>query len=949
MRVPRSFTTCFTRPFVVGILCFVAVGSVCFGGVLFGDEQFAFRDAGHFYYPLYQRVQERWAAGRLPLWEPGENGGASLIGNPMAAVLYPGKILFAVLPYAWGMRWYVIGHVLLAFAAMVILVRSWGVSGTGAVLAGLCYAFGGPLLSNYCNVIYLVGAAWAPLGLRAADRWLRLGRRSGIAELSGVLALQVLGGDPEAAYITAVCAAGYALILGAKGSGVWSRTWTWLLTFAAVTVTWWIVGPFVIPWFRGSVGRWSHAVFAGAWALALVGLARTRPRRERTRLALGLLGLVFAGVVAAAVAAAQVLPVAEQIAASGRWAGGSPRAPYNFSVPPFRAAETIWPNVFGAIGAGNHDWLSLLPACRDHRPWALSLYVGALPLVLASIAAGFRGGPPWRAWLTAIALLCFVASLGEYTGPAVWRAGGEAVGRGDDSLYGLLATVLPGLRLFRYPGKLLVVSALSLAALAGMGWDAVCGLAARRRGAVLVTLALLGLSATALLVAIVGRDTVIARLRADGSWGDTVFGPSDPRGAVGDVMKGLTHGTVALGAVLALIVIAPRRPGPAGLAALVVLAADLTRANAGLIITVPQADFERTPNVVQAIEAAERAVPSPGPYRIHRLPSWVPIGWGEASSPERFRELIDWEIDTIQPGFGWRHGVAYLLNEESDTVRADYQRLFEPRREPVDSAKAAALGATPGERILVHPRQAFDLWGTRYLVLPSFPGNWAAENRSYAAFLDQTELIYPRFDTADSASAAREREHWRTARDVQVRRNKGAFPRAWVVHHAYVVPRPDGGNAPLGDAITARLRSHDALGNRVDLHAVAYLESNDARSLAPYVGGSRTSGEETVTVRKNEPERVELAVNLRDPGVVILADTFDPGWRLTIDGRPATVLRANLLMRGAAVTAGAHMLVYTYHPPSVRWGLWISFAGLAVLTAAAVSSRKQARETLMNG
>ena len=85
------------------------------------------------------------------------------------AVLYPGKILFAILPYAWGLRSYIVAHEFLAFGAMLALTRSWGVSWTGGLLAGLCFAFGGPILSNYFNVIYLVGAAWAPLGFRAAD------------------------------------------------------------------------------------------------------------------------------------------------------------------------------------------------------------------------------------------------------------------------------------------------------------------------------------------------------------------------------------------------------------------------------------------------------------------------------------------------------------------------------------------------------------------------------------------------------------------------------------------------------------------------------------------------------------------------------------------------------------------------------------------------------------
>jgi uncharacterized membrane protein YfhO len=86
---------------------------------------------------------------------------------------------------------------------------------------------------------------------------------------------------------------------------------------------------------------------------------------------------------------------------------------------------------------------------------------------------------------------------------------------------------------------------------------------------------------------------------------------------------------------------------------------------------------------------------------------------------------------------------------------------------------------------------------------------------------------------------------------------------------------------------------------------------------------------------------VVVEATLRRPGLVVLADTFDPGWRLTIDGRPAPILRANLLMRAAAVDAGSHTLVYTYEPTSVRIGAWTSLAGLVVLAGLAAWSRQR--------
>src|SRR6516164_2769388 len=119
---------------ILGLASLLTLTLACFGPVLLGGRQFGYRDAAHFYYPLYQRVQEEWRAGRLPLWEAEENAGMPLLGNPATAVLYPGKLIYALFPYAWGARLYVVLHVLLAFAGQWVLLRHWEVTPGGAAL-----------------------------------------------------------------------------------------------------------------------------------------------------------------------------------------------------------------------------------------------------------------------------------------------------------------------------------------------------------------------------------------------------------------------------------------------------------------------------------------------------------------------------------------------------------------------------------------------------------------------------------------------------------------------------------------------------------------------------------------------------------------------------------------------------------------------------------------------
>jgi hypothetical protein len=117
----------------------------------------------------------------------------------------------------------------------------------------------------------------------------------------------------------------------------------------------------------------------------------------------------------------------------------------------------------------------------------------------------------------------------------------------------------------------------------------------------------------------------------------------------------------------------------------------------------------------------------------------------------------------------------------------------------------------------------------------------------------------------------------------------------------------------------------------LDLRQVALIETDDPQALQGFLSPTPVAPSESVEVVRYEPQRVELRVKLDRPGLVILADTYYPGWRLTIDGRPAPVLRANRLMRGAAVVAGEHSLVYTYSPISFWVGAIISAAGLILL------------------
>jgi hypothetical protein len=964
---------------------------VSFRAVLFGGEQFAYRDAGHFYYPLYQRVQQEWAAGRLPLWEPEENAGQPLLGNPTAAVLYPGKLVFALAPsYAWGVRLYTLAHVALAFVAMYLLMRHWETSRAGSGLSALAYAFGTPVLFQYCNIVFLVGAAWAPLALRAIDAWVRLGRRLALAELGIVLALQALGGEPQAAYVEGLCAAGYALGLAwanRPGRRPWPR-WRVAAAVAGVVVAWSalaILGAAEFPKARAMVpGQppeplpWMPALGWAVrlgWAALAVAVA-IRLARGRGRGLPGVLaGLLGAAALAGALAAAQLVPVMEFTGQSVRAAGQGPHDYYPFSVEPARVLEFAFPNVFGTMFHGFRSWLPLVPPVHVPQFWVPSLYLGGPTLVLALAAFGFRGGPPWRAWLAGIALVSLLAGLGRFASP-VWvgrnvPALEAQLGRhdvesdtairfdgklrdGDGGVYWLMATALPGFKEFRFPGKMLTFTCLALAALAGLGWDRVA--AGRARAATLWASALLALGLAGLAFALAARGPILERF-ASGSLAPaspgaeaadmrTALGAFEPRGAWADLAFALGQGGVAFAATLALLALARRRPelAAAGLAAL--LAADLGLANAGSILTVPQSMFDEPPELVRLIERFERESPTPGGlYRVHRMPAWEPLAWRESREPGLYRKFVEWERKTVQPKYGIPYGLNYVFTEGTAELY-DYVFFFGAFRGvgPFARQQAAKALDDPGEGLVAFARRSFDLWNARYFILPTVLAN--DENRGFGTFVMglDVERLYPPRDRPISPD-------WERDEDWQLYRNKSAYPRAWAVHQAKII-RPIVGldrkdrkelieeityqSDPLWSETTATGRPRPVY----DPREMAWVEADDPGPIREHLppGRAGRDARDRVEVTRHEPARVEIAADLAAPGLVVLADAYYPGWRLTIDGQPRPILRTNRMMRGALVGAGPHTLVFRYDPPSLRVGLTLTVLGLFALVALGVWS-----------
>ena len=130
---------------------------------------------------------------------------------------------------------------------------------------------------------------------------------------------------------------------------------------------------------------------------------------------------------------------------------------------------------------------------------------------------------------------------------------------------------------------------------------------------------------------------------------------------------------------------------------------------------------------------------------------------------------------------------------------------------------------------------------------------------------------------------------------------------------------------------------HDPARRVFDPRTTAWVNLDTMAELRPFLSGLAPRPSEAVKVTYPTPQRAELEVSLETPGLVVLADINYPGWKLTIDGKPAPIYRVNMLMRGAAVPAGKHLLVYSYAPFSFRAGLVVSIIGIGALMFFCVS------------
>ncbi|MBI1878433.1 MAG: hypothetical protein HYR94_09435, partial [Chloroflexi bacterium] len=423
-----------TRSRLTGFLvvaALVALTFLFFWKILLTNLILAGVDTFLYFYPYKGYAAEALRQGRLPLWNPHLFMGAPLLANSQVGLFYPLNWLFLWLDPPKQVAWSIGLHIALAGVLMLVYTRqSLRLSWPAALGAAILFAFGGYLGAQVEHINQLNAAAWLPLLFLLYDL--------------GVREYQETEEDSSQPR--------FALL-------VHSRSWLWFLLLALVIALTLLAGHtqtvfislfglgLYTLWRAGESMKQRISESASQQRTDLVHasrftfhVSRFTLRRFTASLLRCLLPLALASLLAAALAAIQLLPTAELSSLSIRSGGLSLREAVSFRLQPGILHYALLPplglDLSQVLGESFGEWVA---------------YVGVSGLILALLggwSALWWPEPRRYLWLAASGLLL---SLG-------WP-------------YAVLYYLIPGFALFRAPARWLLLYAFGVAILAGFGLE----------------------------------------------------------------------------------------------------------------------------------------------------------------------------------------------------------------------------------------------------------------------------------------------------------------------------------------------------------------------------------------------------------------------------------------------------------------------------------------------
>lgn len=439
-----------------------------------------------------------------------------------------------------------------------------------------------------------------------------------------------------------------------------------------------------------------------------------------------------------------------------------------------------------------------------------------------------------------------------------------------------------------------------------------------------VMLLLLGISAAGFVLYAANKKQLIERI---------VYVEFDESQAAGMAAFSISEVAIFVGvlalSVLALFALASgwfggKRARVGGVVLGLLLTLDLSRANLPWIL------FQNAKEKYASNPVIDFLAKNPHEHRVIRLPVERFVDFRRL--PREAMPVIQ-QVQQLQQIYGveWSQHLFHYYNIQSLDI------IQEPRMATDKAAYEAVMMFSPVRR--------WELTNTRYLLGPSaflelmnqqidpkkrfrtvmqFDIALKPGVVSNAPRLDQTTAVLNTngslalFEFAGALPRAKLYTEWQTAT------NDAAEVKSWAASLKTQMP------GVWAEALSAQ--SPD------DLATLRLLADKDfnpettvllSEPLTPNPGTNQVAGE--VKYVSYAPKHVVLSANTKSPTVLLLNDKYDAGWKVTVDGQPAKLMRANYIVRAVHLpTAGDHKIEFTFEAP-LR-GLYVSLSG-AVLGA----------------
>jgi hypothetical protein len=160
--------------------------------------------------------------------------------------------------------------------------------------------------------------------------------------------------------------------------------------------------------------------------------------------------------------------------------------------------------------------------------------------------------------------------------------------------------------------------------------------------------------------------------------------------------------------------------------------------------------------------------------------------------------------------------------------------------------------------------------------------------------------------------------------DIDIYLNTVALPRAFFLTCAQVVSNHE--------AAWAAIHS-----KAFDPARVVVLEQEQLQNAAGAEECVAEAGGAQVSLVHYGVNQIELAVESEAAGWLVLSDAYYPGWRASVDGTRAPVLRADYTFRAVRVPAGEHAVEMRFAPWTWYVGIGLSLLTWGGLAAGAVA------------